>query len=122
MRAKQSRFWPMAYSGCGLLRPLVFRRRHSQYSLRPHLIRKARAIYSPLGGIGSCASSPALNVTFEGLAPGFVGVEQIQFVVPANQQPGDWALFFNIGTDINGNCPTGHETPSSGPYVKIPVR
>ena len=81
-------------------------------------------IFPPLGDIGSCASSPALKVTFEGLAPGFVGVEQIQFVVPANQQPGDWALFFNIGTDINGQCPSParHETPSSGPYVKIPVR
>ena len=55
-----------------------------------------------------------------------IGVEQINFVVPSNQAPGDWALFYNIGTcDASGAC----ENPgffasaaSSSPYVKLPVR
>jgi hypothetical protein len=77
----------------------------------------------PAGGSGgSCANTPAVRVTFEGLAPGLVGVEQINFVVPANQQPGDWALFFNTGTSADGStCDTQHG-PSSSPYVKLPVR
>jgi uncharacterized protein (TIGR03437 family) len=72
----------------------------------------------------SYANTPALQMTFQGLAPGLVGVEQINFVVPVNQQPGDWALFFNIGS-----CPDGGDPPSrcgnfgsSSPYVKLPVR
>jgi uncharacterized protein (TIGR03437 family) len=85
--------------------------------------------YPPLTcGIGgtcdnSYASTPALQVTFEGLAPGMVGVEQINFVVPANQQPGNWALFFN-----QGSCPNGPGTCSRGiigtssPYVTLPVQ
>jgi hypothetical protein len=71
----------------------------------------------------SFTNTPALQVTFEGLAPGQIGVEQINFVVPANQQPGDWALFFN-----EGSCPDGSGPPGrcgygySSPYVKLPVR
>jgi uncharacterized protein (TIGR03437 family) len=72
----------------------------------------------------SWASTRALETPFLGLAPGMIGVEQINFVVPANQQPGDWALFFNAGS-----CPDGSPTPgkcglngSSSPYVKLPVR
>jgi hypothetical protein len=68
--------------------------------------------------------TPALKTPFMGLAPGMIGVEQINFVVPANQQPGDWALFFNIGS-----CPDGNTVPRkcgttgrSSPYVKLPVR
>lgn len=78
---------------------------------------------------GGCNNSftdtPALQVTFEGLAPGQIGVEQINFVVPPNQQPGDWPLFFNLGS-----CPDGGDfnrcaPPTGGlssPYVKLPVR
>ena len=72
----------------------------------------------------SFTNTPALSVTFEGLAPGQIGVEQINFVIPASQGAGDWALFFN-----HGSCPDGNPTPfrcglngSSGPYVKLPVR
>jgi uncharacterized protein (TIGR03437 family) len=72
----------------------------------------------------SFTNTPALQVTFEGLAPGMVGVEQINFVVPANQQPGNWALFFN-----EGSCPDGKGGPescgvfgSSSPYVILPVQ
>lgn len=71
----------------------------------------------------SFTNTPALQVTFEGLAPGQIGVEQINFVVPANQAPGDWALFFN-----QGSCPDGSGPPGrcgygySSPYVKLPVR
>jgi len=80
----------------------------------------------PAGACGqSFANTPALKVTFEGLAPGQIGVEQINFVVPANQAPGDWALFFN-----EGSCPDGIGPPDrcatgggrSSPYVKLPVR
>jgi len=71
---------------------------------------------------GSCADTPAVQVTFEGLAPGLVGVEQINFVVPANQQPGDWTLFFNTGTSADGKTCDALHSPSSSPYVKLPVR
>jgi uncharacterized protein (TIGR03437 family) len=71
---------------------------------------------------GSCANTPAVQITFEGLAPGLVGVEQINFVVPANQQPGDWTLFFNTGTSADGRtCDTLHGSTSSV-LVKLPVR
>lgn len=71
---------------------------------------------------GSCADTPALSVTFEGLAASFVGVEQITFIVPSYQQPGDWALFFNIGTNVyGGGCDPIHD-PISSLYVKLPVR
>jgi len=69
----------------------------------------------------SYTTTPALEIKFAGLAPGQIGVEQVTFVVPANQQPGDWALFFNLGScpDGRGAClPFGQ----SSPYVKLPVR
>jgi hypothetical protein len=71
----------------------------------------------------SFTSTPPVQVTFEGLAPGQVGVEQINFVVPANQQPGNWALFFNIGSCTQapftpGACGNG----ASSPYVMLPVQ
>ena len=69
----------------------------------------------------SIPSTPPMETTFLGLAPGMVGVEQINFVVPANQPPGDWALFFNIGSC--GLLPGQHSlVGASGPYVKLPVR
>jgi len=73
-------------------------------------------------GCQSNTSTVPVQVTFEGLAPGQVGVEQINFVVPANQQSGNWALFFNIGNctqaPINGACGPG----LSSPYVMLPVQ
>jgi hypothetical protein len=58
-----------------------------------------------------------------GLAPGMIGVEQINFVVPANQAPGDWALFVNIGSCPDGRGNKCHpQGASSSPYVKLPVR
>jgi uncharacterized protein (TIGR03437 family) len=82
---------------------------------------------NPPLGCSSFATTPALQVTFEGLAPGQVGVEQINFVVPANQQPGDWALFFNMGSCPDGSGPPGRCGYDGGkglssPYVKLPVR
>jgi len=62
-----------------------------------------------------------LTILFQGLAPGLVGVEQINFVVPASQQPGDWPLFFDTGCppgQISG-CPGGG---NASPSVKLPVR
>ncbi len=71
----------------------------------------------------SYASTPALETPFQGLAPGLIGVEQINFVVPKNQEAGDWDLFFNAGS-----CPDGSpgircsNTAESSPSVKLPVR
>ncbi len=72
----------------------------------------------------SYASTPALETPFEGLAPGLIGVEQINFVVPKNQQPGDWDLFYNKGSCPDGVPPPGRCSPtaSSSPSVKLPVR
>jgi uncharacterized protein (TIGR03437 family) len=72
----------------------------------------------------SATNTPALKVTFEGLAVGKVGVEEIDFVVPANQQSGNWPLFFNAGS-----CPDGSGVPgtcgstgaASSQYVLLPV-
>lgn len=69
---------------------------------------------------GGVTNTPALQVTLRGLAASAVGVEEIHFVVPANQQTGNWPLFFNIGS-----CPDGGGAPgtcgatsgSSSPYV-----
>jgi uncharacterized protein (TIGR03437 family) len=66
----------------------------------------------------------AVNTTFKGLAPGLVGVEQINFVVPANQQPGDWDLFFAIPNYTSGTsflCNFLFRS-SYSPAVKLPVR
>lgn len=75
------------------------------------------------GGSGSFTHTPALQVPFQGLAPTLIGVEQVNFVVPAHQQAGDWALFYNYGscTDGRGNACTPLAGASS-PYVKLPVR
>jgi uncharacterized protein (TIGR03437 family) len=70
---------------------------------------------------GSFTKTPAVQITFRGLAPKMIGVEEIRFVVPENQQPGDWALFFNRGScpDRGGPCA---DTGRSSPYAKLPVR
>jgi uncharacterized protein (TIGR03437 family) len=75
------------------------------------------------GPYGSFTDTPALQITYEGLAVGLIGVEEIHFVVPQNQAPGDWALFFNSGTCTNGKfpCITAGAGVSSA-YVKLPVR
>jgi hypothetical protein len=78
----------------------------------------------PPSPTGSVTDTPALKINFMGLAAGSVGVEEINFVVPSNQQSGDWALFFN-----SGSCPDGSGIPGdcgategiSSPYVMLPV-
>lgn len=77
------------------------------------------------GGVYTYTTTPAITINAETLAPNTVGVEQIIFTVPTNQQPGDWALFFN-----NGSCPDGRGAPCPGrtqgsfssPFAKLPVR
>jgi len=80
-----------------------------------------QAYPTPNGKGYSYANTPSVKVAFQGLAPGLIGVEQINFVVPANQAPGDWALFFD-----NGNCQDGTVCGTGGgyasPYAKVPVR
>jgi uncharacterized protein (TIGR03437 family) len=73
---------------------------------------------------GDYTTTPAVPIDQETLAPGMIGVEEIIFHIPANQQPGDWALFFN-----DGSCPDGRGSPCSGqsysvssPYALVPVR
>jgi uncharacterized protein (TIGR03437 family) len=58
---------------------------------------------------GSIPNTPPIQIVSRGLAVGQIGVEEIGFVVPTNQPPGDWALFFNVNH-------------VSSPYVKLPVR
>ena len=77
----------------------------------------------PNASYGSFTTTPELKITFAGLAPGMIGVEQINFVVPANQAPGDWALFFNEGSCPDpSNCPARVREGISSAYVKLPVR
>ena len=63
-----------------------------------------------------------LQTTFTGMAPGMIGVQQVNFVIPANQQPGTFSLFFNNG------CPPGYvgtdgcaRFPTSSWPVLLPV-
>jgi hypothetical protein len=44
----------------------------------------------------NCPSSNPVRITFIGLAPGLIGTEQINFLIPANQPPGDLYLFFAV--------------------------
>jgi len=76
---------------------------------------------APFFHSGSFATTPEVQMTFRGLAANQIGVEEIHFIVPANQKPGDWALFFNVGScpDRGGPCDT---RGSSSAYVKLPVR
>jgi len=60
------------------------------------------------------ANTPPLQVGFAGLAPGQIGVEQINLVVPANQAPGDWPLFYSNANPVHGG--------NTSPYVLLPVR
>jgi uncharacterized protein (TIGR03437 family) len=74
---------------------------------------------------GSFTDTPALQTSFQGLAPALVGIEQINFVVPAHQQSGDWALFYNSGSCTDGSgykCGSVDDIGASSPYVKLPVR
>ncbi len=69
----------------------------------------------------SYTNTPVLKVLLASLAPGFVGVEQLNILIPAGQPAGDWALFFNSGSCPDGNGKCGPEGISS-PYVLLPVR
>ena len=70
-------------------------------------------------GNGSHATTPPLQITFQGLATGQIGVEEIHFVVPTNQAPGDWALFFHSQLPSR---PVIENGGFSSPYVLLPVR
>jgi uncharacterized protein (TIGR03437 family) len=76
------------------------------------------------GGGGSFTDTPALQILFQGLAPALVGIEQINFVVPVHQAAGDWALFYNSGSCIDGSGDRcgAVVAGASSPYVKLPVR
>jgi len=70
-------------------------------------------------------TTPYVPIDAELLAPGMIGVEEIVFHVPANQQPGDWALFFNTGSCSDGRgapCPGQPPGSNSSPYALLPVR
>ncbi len=69
---------------------------------------------------GKCLPPNAFTVerSFEGLAPGLVGVQQVNFVVPANFTASDYALYYvdrPPGDSSFGPCPTTAK-------VLIPVR
>jgi hypothetical protein len=64
-----------------------------------------------------------LKILFQGLAPGKVGVQQVDFVVPEDQPPGEWSLFFNRGSCPDGSMrPCSESEPLSSRAVLLPVR
>ena len=97
-----------------------------------HLYLQDYPKYNPpvLGAIirnfGSFTSTPELKIVSERLASGMIGVEEITFIVPPNQAPGDWALFFNEGSCLNGrdplDCGLFRSEGISSAFVKLPVR
>jgi uncharacterized protein (TIGR03437 family) len=67
-------------------------------------------------------TTPPLKMTFRGLTPGLVGVQQINFIVPAGQQPGAYPLFFNNGCYDGFAGPEGCAPhPTESPYALLPV-
>jgi uncharacterized protein (TIGR03437 family) len=66
-------------------------------------------------------STPHLKTTFMGMAPGMVGVQQINFVVPANQTAGTFPLFFDDGCPAGYVDPNCAAYPTAGPSVLFPV-
>jgi uncharacterized protein (TIGR03437 family) len=65
----------------------------------------------------ACPSAAAgLMELYRGATPGFVGVEQVNFVVPQNLTPGDYYLYYQSTI----NCPGPLIDP--GPSVKLHVR
>lgn len=69
-------------------------------------------------GSGGAPGNPPLTVSFLGLAPGMTGVEQINFVVPTNQPPGNWALFFSV----NEGCQSFLCQNATSSYAMLPVQ
>jgi hypothetical protein len=72
--------------------------------------------------MGYPPSTQPLQTTFMGMAPGMVGVQQINFVAPTNEPAGTiLPLFFDTG------CPPGYIAqdcsgePTAGPAVLFPV-
>ena len=70
----------------------------------------------------SWTSTAALRVLFAGLAEGLIGVEKVTFVVPADKAPGDWDLFYNVGSCTTPPGNRCHVVGNSSPSVKLPVR
>ena len=70
---------------------------------------------------GTFPDTPPLAIRSMGLAAGMIGVEAINFVVPANQPAGKWALFFNVITNPDPSGTGGLTSGSSSPYVTLPV-
>jgi uncharacterized protein (TIGR03437 family) len=73
----------------------------------------------------NCPVSDPIKVTFLGLGPGLVGTEQINFVIPANQSPGDLYLFFAVPLSPSNPIGIGSCTYTVADHsnqVKIPVR
>ncbi|MFN7939262.1 MAG: hypothetical protein U0R19_38410 [Bryobacteraceae bacterium] len=68
-----------------------------------------------------CPSTPAVKIVYQGLAVGKIGVQQVDFVVPANQTPGDWPLFFHIGPAEDGS-PCQREESRSSEFGLLIVR
>ncbi len=86
--------------------------------IRPGGVRRGARVIGSLD-VHLCMRQPAVPVAFQGLAPGELGVEQINSVVPASQQPGNWTLFFDNGTSADGaSCNAGAVASAS---VLLPV-
>lgn len=122
------RTWPPPPIGIATPTGIQFRPAPSHGSYADNLYLQAYfggiTICPPPYTPGTCpplqGSGKPIQLTFLGLAPGKVGVEEVDFVVPANQQPGNWPLFFNAGgcADLSLCGPAGG---LSSPYVLLPV-
>ena len=62
-----------------------------------------------------------VQILSRGLVANQIGVEEIHFVVPPDQPPGDWALFFNT-CNYTGPHSCDLLSPRSSSYVLLPVR
>jgi uncharacterized protein (TIGR03437 family) len=116
--------WPPPPIGFPVPATPLFQYQPKLLSYRPdpgHLYLQAYPGTAPPPLSGSHPNTPPLAILFQGLVPGLVGVEQINFVVPADQQSGDWALFFNTAC-LPGQASGCSPSPGSSPFVKLPVR
>jgi hypothetical protein len=95
----------------------LFRHYSTSESIDPYLFLQAQA---PDSGGAFYANTSAVQIAFEGLTPGLVGVFQINMQVPETLATGDLYLFFNRGSCANGGQCFMFGSTSNTPVI-VPV-
>ncbi|HXP86667.1 MAG TPA: hypothetical protein VN841_18195 [Bryobacteraceae bacterium] len=108
--------WPPPPIGIPVPSQPLFQLNTGVYPGLNHLV-----LVGPMG-LQMASRSPDLQILFAGLAPGLVGVEQLNIVIPANQGPGDWALIFSNVPPVGSCNPLKDCKETDSRPVYLPVR